>query len=765
MNKAITEGLQLTPDPFIDGLQNWSSQNGRHGDDSYINRSDAVVVPADQDFGGCVEISKTMSVQPLRWFTRIPVTPGCYLRVRARVKMVSGNLPDVTVSCVPINSGGGVVSGLPQDAPAISLRSYGDVVVVEGILGTGARGGVDLAWDDRVRHVHVGLSLTGPTGGIIRIDDLEVEDITGAFLRDLIDVVDVRDYGAVGDGSTDDTAAFLAADNAADGRTVLVSAGTYRLTDHVTIDSAVRFEGTVTMPRSKRLQLVRSYDLPTYIDAFGDEQEGFQKAIQALFDFTDHDTLDMMGRRVELTQPTDVQAAVGDKRSYANQRKIRNGQIHIQDGPAFNTETHSEACTYDPDRPKELSDVANVSAIPVGSLVVAGQGVGREVYVSGKDVARNRLYLSQPLWGAPSSQTYTFHRFKYALDFSGFDNLQRFVLQDIEFLLADKASGILLPKVGLIFHVKDCFFTGPKDRGLTSHAEGCQGLLIDRCQFLSSESGQDVADRHTIGFNTNKNDTKIRNNRAVRFRTWAVMGGTGHIVTGNHFFQGDTVSLGPRTAGIVFAEPQAKTVFSANYVDNCYIEWTNEYDPAPDFSGELSFGGLHITGNIIFSSNVSRNYAPIHVKPFGSGHYLNGMSITANTFKTIKGQALDRVDLVDTTHADLDYGRFVDVAVHSNTFHGIGKQIQNPVTVPIVSSTGDTTWDIDLSDFLPFGGEARVVTAIVPEGRIKDNANATIWDMPYCAGGIGANRRSVRVNWRVPARGKVFVTARCDAPT
>ena len=33
------------------------------------------------------------------------------------------------------------------------------------------------------------------------MDDIEIEDVTGVFLRDLISLVDVTDFGAVGDGA------------------------------------------------------------------------------------------------------------------------------------------------------------------------------------------------------------------------------------------------------------------------------------------------------------------------------------------------------------------------------------------------------------------------------------------------------------------------------------------------------------------------------------------------------------------------------------
>ncbi|CUH28026.1 Pectate lyase superfamily protein [Jannaschia seosinensis] len=762
MNKAITDGLVLTPPPFEAGLGVWSREDGRPGSNTYASAGYAAFVPADQDFGGCLELVKTDGVQRIRYMGATPIFPGCYYRITVRVKAVAGNLPNVRAAATPVRADGNVVSGVPISGPEVALRDYGRVVTVTAILGTGARGGVDLGWNAQVAHAHVGLDLTGASDGVVRVEDIEVEDITGAFLRDMMDWVDVRDFGAVGDGSTDDSAAFAAADAAAAGREVLVSKGVYRLSQHVTMDAPVRFEGRVTMPRSRRLSLKQNFDLNSYIDAFGDEEEGFRRAIQALFAFTDHDTLDMMGRRVELTQPLDVQAAVYDRNTFANQRSIRNGQIEVKNTAAFKTDSVVASASFNSGDPRRLSNVQNIGAISVGSLVTAPQGVGREIYVRSKDEAAGTLELSNPLWGAPGKQTYTFDRFKYALDFSGFALLQRFSLVAIEFLMADRSSGIMLPLDGLIFHVKDCFINGPRDRGISSIGTGCQGLLIDRCQFLSSEQPDNVEDRHTIGFNVNSNDAKIRNNRAVMFRHFAVMGGAGHIVTGNHFFQGDAQSLGQRTAGMVFADAQAKTVFTSNYVDNAYIEWTNEYDPAPDFQSEFSFGGFQIVGNIFYSSNVPSSYAPIHIKPYGPGHFINGMTVMGNSFKTVQGQQLDRVDFVDTTHADLDYSRFVDVNVSSNTFHAVRDRFENPIVTSVTQNTAGRTWTSNLNDRLPFRAAARAVVAVTPDGPIRRSDNSVAFAAPWTAAGLGSNQQSIQLNWEDPVKGKVHVTVRCD---
>ena len=68
-----------------------------------------------------------------------------------------------------------------------------------------------MVWDRKAVYGHFGLDPKGPIGGVIRIDDLVIEDVTELFFRDFLNQVDVRDYGALGDGSTDDRAAFVAA--------------------------------------------------------------------------------------------------------------------------------------------------------------------------------------------------------------------------------------------------------------------------------------------------------------------------------------------------------------------------------------------------------------------------------------------------------------------------------------------------------------------------------------------------------------------------
>ena len=626
MNKAITDGLLLMPPAFANGLDVWSSEDGTPGSDTYDGAGNASYVPADQDFGGCLELTKTSSTQKLRYMGETPLLPGCYLRVTARIKAIAGNLPSVRIAGWAGKSGGSHVGGLDETGPSTALTAYGEVVEVSAIIGSGERTGVDMPWGTEPIYGHFGLDLTGSNGGVVRIDDIRIEDVTSAFHRTMMDWVDVRDFGAMGDGSTDDRDAFEAADDAADGRDILIPAGTYRIGGDLTLENRTRFEGTVVMDDEDRLVLRANYNYNQYTDAFGDEVVAFKKAFQALLNFTDHESLDLCGRRIELDGPIDMQAAVYNKTTFEVRRVIRNGQINCVSSSNWDTDTFTSTANYSTSNKKKLTNVANVANIPVGSLVT-GNGVGREVYVKEKNVGANEITLSQPLYGANSSQTYTFKRFKYAFDFSGFSKLSKFNITDVEFQCNGHASAILLAPSGETFHVKDCYFTKPKDRGITSHGRGCQDLQIDRCRCASNEQSLAATARSSIVFNVNANDAKIRDSRFQRFGHTGVMNGNGHLIVGNHWFQGDEVTDGPRVAGFVFTYPNMKTVITGNYIDNSTIEWTNEHDATPDFASEFSFGGLSMTGNIFTANDVASWFSWIIIKPYGPGHFIQGLNV------------------------------------------------------------------------------------------------------------------------------------------
>ncbi|WP_298850434.1 glycosyl hydrolase family 28-related protein [uncultured Ruegeria sp.] len=761
MNKAITDGIVFMPPQFANGLTVWSAGDGTPGSPTYGGSGTGVFVPADADFGGCLEILKVNTTQQLRYMGQTPILPGCYLQIKARIKAISGPLPSVRIAAWAGGAGDTHVAGVVEQGPATPLSGYGAVHEFTAIVGTGQRPGVDMPWGLAALYGHFGLDIEGSNGALVRVDDLEITDVTSVFLREMISVVDVRDYGAIGDGVADDSAAFEAADQAAGGRRVYVPQGTYHLAENTSMASEMDFEGTVTMPDDKMLLLTKDFHLPAYIAAFGDEELAFKKAFQALLNNSDHESLDLGGRKISVTSPIDMAAAVPNKQSgFSTRRVIRNGQFDVKSSAAWDTEQFTSTATYDPSDKTRLTNVANVANIPVGSYV-AGSGVGREIYVRSKNVGAGEITLSAPLVGASGTQSFTFYSFKYLLDFGGFSTLRKFGMEQIEFQCNSRCSGIRLAASGSTFSLNDCFVSRPKDRGITSTGTGCKGMSIENCQFLSAEESLVVTDRYSIALNTNSNDVKLRHNRAVRFRHFAVLGGDNNMILGNHFFQGDSIPQGVRTAGLIMIGTYNSSTIAENYVDNCFIEWTNERDPVPTYTGGFSFSAMSITDNIFYSSQAPSWLSYIVIRPYGPGHFLNGLAVTGNKFRATSGDIF-RAERVDTTFADLNKDRHANVTFQNNTYHGVTRKSANPLRVRYTQHSVSNLWYVSASGQLPFDSKARSCDGVTTIGVLSGVFNNHVFSSPHVEVEQGATGDSFLLRWPDHVKGIVSVLMRME---
>jgi hypothetical protein len=699
-------------------------------------------------------------VQKLRYTGQTDLPRETYLMIKTRVKRMAGGIPAIRIAGHAIDTNDTHVDAVTAYSPTGSLTDLGEIYEVTAIVGPGLRDGVDMVWGALPHYGHFGIDITGPTGAVVRIDDITIEDVSHIFQRDALNIVDVRDYGAIADGVTDNYNAFVAADNAANGRRVIVPTGEYAISQSLSISSHVEFQGTLVMPESAALLLKKSYDLPTYIDAFGDEAEGFKKAFQALLNSSDHDSLDMGGRTVTVSEPIDMQAAVSTRDTFTQRRVICNGQFYASGRLGWEPTIVQGQASYSINASRDLTNVENIADIEVGSLV-EGVGVGRKVYVTSKDVSGGSIRLSKPLYDAAGYQLYTFTRHKYLLDFSGFSTLSKLNLQNIEFQCKETANAVMLARVGLIFHMIDCFIKQPKYRGITSIGTGCQGMLIDRCHFVTAEAQTNATDRVSLGLNANNNDVKLRDNWASQFRHFALLAGSNNIITGNHFYQGDGVQGGARLAGIILTKAATSSSIVGNYVDNCFIERTNEYDETPDFTSGFGFSSLSISGNNFLSGAVAPWFNYILIKPYGTNHGISNLSVTNNNFRSING-SISRVEWADTTYADINRSRLEAILFEGNNFENISRATQNPLIVEHTQSSANSVWTLETNNELPFQFYAKRVTALAPQAQIKTSSNSAYFDIPYTTGQVGSDKDQVKLTFGTLVKGKMAVTVRCD---
>ena len=331
MNRAFADGHILTPPPFGEGLSGWSCGDARAA------RSDMAgcrLVAGDPRFGQCLEITRSGAVQRLRHRGETPVLPGRYLRITARLRGVAGPMPVARIAAWPGDARSGHVPGLTEAGPPVEVPEGGETVEASAVLGCGARIGVDMAWGLGAAYAHVGLDFSGPAGGVVRVASLDVEDVSHLFLHPLPGWVDVRDFGAAGDGVTDDRAAFRAADTAARGRGVLVPEGLYRLSGSVEVGARVRVEGQVAMAEGDVLSLGPVLRLEDYARAFGGALPGLRHAVRALVSGDDVRTLDLCGMRVVLDGPLDLRGG-GAMTDPERAREIRNGCVVCRPGAGW----------------------------------------------------------------------------------------------------------------------------------------------------------------------------------------------------------------------------------------------------------------------------------------------------------------------------------------------------------------------------------------------------------------------------------------------
>ena len=87
----------------------------------------------------------------------------------------------------------------------------------------------------------------------------------------------------------------------------------------------------------------------------------------------------------------------------------------------------------------------------------------------------------------------------------------------------------------------------------------------------------------------------------------------------------------------------------------------------------------------------------------------------------------------------------------------------NPAIIDFTQNSVANAWVIDAGTYLPFGGQALAVDALVPNGGVRNSNNVRQYVMPYVDTAQGGARTQVQVVWPTAVRGKVQATIRMDS--
>lgn len=283
----------------------------------------------DPQAGGASEVRTIGQLQRLGLAATAPLRLGQYLRARLQLRVQGGPLTSAQIVATVLRADG---SEVPADLMGKAVLQIGQTGEISATFGPGARNGVDIVCGPDAARVCLALDVKGPLGAIVGIGELCLEDVSAEIMPNHGEVVDVTDFGAVGNGHKDCADAFEAANAAAKGRRLHVPSGCFWLSRSVTLDAAATFVGQLRMPLGGALVMRHALDLPTYIAAFGGEEPGFVKALQALLRDDGHVALDMGGRRVRLSAPVDVSSLVPERSGYGAAKALRNGRIEA--GPS-----------------------------------------------------------------------------------------------------------------------------------------------------------------------------------------------------------------------------------------------------------------------------------------------------------------------------------------------------------------------------------------------------------------------------------------------
>ncbi|MHC8945934.1 hypothetical protein ACYX78_14805 [Advenella incenata] len=441
-----------------------------------------------------------------------------------------------------------------------------------------------------------------------------------------------------------------------------------------------------------------------------DQKAQVAEAFYALLKKGRYSELDLEGRQVAIDGVMDF-GAIWQGESYTGGGKIvRNGWFSaLTDVPQTVNFTRSMKTEVG----STLVSISSTAGLMPG-MYVSGPAVARETYIVGvelPDDGPNTFRINTRAWRSVENVTHRFQEFDYMFDFKNVDNLANFRFHDITFNALGMVSIFRGPKAGSTISFNRCILNQPKMRGITFWTSGGSNLQIDNCQGSSSthERGLPPEERQSIFCTVSTNDCKFRGNYVWEFRHTLVLHGSGNVLTGNHFWQGqqktagEDPALNTRTASIILTSANNKTNITGNYIDNSWIELANDNTTAQNWP---LGGGVTITGNQFTTVSKIGTYGFIALAPYKANSTCARISVVGNVFKNVDGGdhgtvvPMEKADVIivpQGSNGSIDRSQVSQIYWRANSYSQVKKSTSSELTIEKVVAAGSETSTVGFS--------------------------------------------------------------------
>lgn len=435
------------------------------------------------------------------------------------------------------------------------------------------------------------------------------------------------------------------------------------------------------------------------------DMAGWKQALRDLFNLAYY-SLDLEGRKIIIDEPAVMDVVTG-LTSKAVWKRITNGELSISANFLTNYPVTSAVLSVTHTANSAVATMASTAGLRKGMYLI-GAKLPRATFILSVD-SPTQITMTKKAMSSGVANVTRYDN-NYIFDFRNFTRLTRFTFENLHINCQSNGSAYMSSMDEDIVEFKNCRFVNPETFAICQYNAG-GGMVVDGCDFIASDSDTPPASRTRIACVMN-GDCRINNNRTAYFRHAFVIDGGATQFLCNHPFAGTTDAT-DHLPNVIY-QRSGNHVITGNYIDNGWIEFTNE-----EFAGVAAaeVGGGIISGNRFVTRALAATEAFIVIAPYRANSVLAHMTIVGNGFKPLTSGGsvpLTAATKIDTTNGTIDATTVVDVFMSNNTFEQVGKQ-EEPAMVKVNFNSGNQAV-VSFANKFPFNLAPREALGIVYKG-------------------------------------------------